>query len=97
MIRHCVLLRFRPDAPAGCVEAAVAALRALPDRIAEIRSYEVGADLGWREGNAELGIVAEFDDRDGWRAYVDHPDHVAVIEAHIAPHVESRQAVQFEI
>lgn len=97
MIRHCVLLRVRdgatPDAVAACVEA----LRALPARIPEIRTYEVGTDLGWRDGNADIGIAATFDDEAGWRRYVEHPDHVAVIEEHIVPLVESRQSVQFTI
>lgn len=97
MIRHCVMLRLRSDAPAETVDALVEALRALPAQIPEIRAYEVGIDLGWREGNAGLGIVAVFDDQEGWRTYTDHPAHVAVIEQHVAPVVEGRQAVQFEI
>jgi hypothetical protein len=96
VIRHCVVLRFRDDAPDGAVDRVVDALRTLPAQIPQIRSYEVGADLGWREGNAELGIVATFDDRDGWRTYVEHPAHVAVIEQHIAPYVRDRTSVQFE-
>lgn len=97
MIRHCVLLHLRPDAPEEAADAIVAALRTLPAQIPEIRGYEVGIDLGWREGNARIGIVASFEDQAGWRTYVEHPAHVAVIAEHIAPHVEDRRAVQFEI
>ncbi|WP_195210327.1 Dabb family protein [Actinomarinicola tropica] len=97
MIRHCVLLRIAEGTDPEVVERIVEALRTLPARIPSIRTYEVGVDLGWRDGNAEIGIVAGFDDQEGWRAYVDHPDHVAVIEQHIAPVVTSRQAVQFQV
>ena len=82
-----------PDevAPRRRVPAAGAAAGYLQAR------QRVCADLGWRDGNADLAIVATFDDRDGWRAYVEHPDHVAAVESHIVPLVESSQSVQFTI
>lgn len=97
MIRHCVFLHLDPAATDEAVEAVVAALRTLPAAIPEIRSYEVGRDLGLREGNADLAIVATFDDVEGWRTYVDHPAHVAVIAEHIAGVATSRTSVQFEV
>lgn len=97
MIRHCVLLGVAEGTDRQVLDAIVDALRELPAAIPEIRSYEVGVDLGWRDGNAQIGIVAGFDDEEGWRTYVEHPAHVAVIEQHIAPVVTSRQAVQFDV
>lgn len=95
MIHHCVLFTFRRGADPSAVDALVEALRELPSRISAIRSYEVGTDLGLRDGNASLGVVATFDDEEGWQTYVDHPDHLAVIDRHVPPIVEGRQAVQF--
>ena len=46
MIRHCVFLHLDPSASDEAIDAMVSALRALPDVIPEIRSYEVGRDLG---------------------------------------------------
>ena len=44
-----------------------------------------------------LGIVADFDDWDGYVAYRDHPAHVAVGADLILPVLAGRGAVQHEI
>ncbi len=96
MIRHVVVLTIDPTAPtaaAGIVEA----LRELPEVIPQLRSYEVGLDLGLAPTNATVAVIAEFDDVAGFEAYRDHPAHVAVIEELIAPVLVSRAAVQHEV
>lgn len=97
MIRHCVFLTLEPGTSEAATIAIVEALEGLPEVIPEIRTYEVGTDLGWREGNPGIAIVASFDDEAGWRTYQDHPTHVAVIEDHIVPHTSGRTSVQFEV
>lgn len=95
--RHIVLLTVADDAPTGRAEEIVAALRALPERIPELRRYVVGTDLGISEGNATVAVVADTEDRAGWEAYRDHPDHQRVISELIAPVLVARSAVQHEI
>jgi hypothetical protein len=95
--RHIVLLTLADGAPAGRAEEIVAALRALPGRIPELRSYQVGVDLGISEGNATVAVVADTEDRAGWEAYRDHPDHQRVITELIAPVLAARTAVQHEL
>jgi Stress responsive A/B Barrel Domain len=97
MIRHCVFVTLAPDTSEAATAAIVDALRGLPDEIPEIRTYEVGVDLGWREGNPDIGMVVTFDDEDAWRTYQQHPAHIRAIEEHIAPHAAGRSSVQFEI
>jgi hypothetical protein len=97
VIRHVVVLTFHPDTSAAQREGVVAALRALPDAIPEIRSYTCGDDLGLAEGNGSLGIVADFDDVDGYVAYRDHPAHAAVLQDRILPILASRAAVQLDV
>lgn len=97
MLRHVVCLTWKPGTPAADVEAVRAALVALPGVIPEIRAYRVGTDLGLVEGNADFGIVADFDDADAWRIYQSHPEHVRIITECIRPHLASRTAVQFEV
>lgn len=96
MLRHVVLLHLRPDAPAGRAAEIADALRRLPETVGSIRSYEVGLDAGLADGNADVVVIADFDDPDGFRSYRDHPDHVRVIEELIAPALAQRSAVQFE-
>lgn len=101
MVRHIVLLTFADDAPTGIAEAVVDALSKLPGTIPEIASYQVGLDLGLAASmpghNASVGVVAEFADATAYGIYRDHPDHRAVIENLITPHLEIRSAIQMAI
>ncbi|OWY61399.1 hypothetical protein B7486_63980 [cyanobacterium TDX16] len=97
VIQHCVLITFVPEATDEQQQAVVEGLRALPSTIETIVSYHVGLDLGFADGNASVGIVAQFADEAGWRTYQDHPDHQAVIADLIAPIRQSRVATQFPL
>ena len=91
MLRHVVLLTLDDTADAPGI---VASLRRLPGLIDEIRDYEVLADAGLAEGNARIGVIGTFDDAAAWQAYVDHPEHQAVVQQQIRPHLVSRTAIQ---
>ena len=93
-LRHIVTLTFRDDTTADQVEAIADALRELPGKIPELRSYVVGTDLGLSDGNAHLAVVADFDSEQDWQAYRDHPAHQAIITQQIVPVLTARSAVQ---
>lgn len=96
MIIHTVLLTFGEDTPEGHVDAIVDELRALPRAIRQIRSYTVSRDMGLDDGNADISVVAHFDDQAGYRAYSQDPDHRRIIEQMILPHLSSRSALQHQ-
>ncbi len=96
-LRHVVTLTFRDDTSDDDVAAIVSALRALPPQIPALKNYVVGADIGRSDGNSTVGIVADFDDWDGYVAYRDHPAHVAVGVDLVAPVLTGRGAVQHEL
>lgn len=85
MITHVVLFRWQPGTPPERVAALSAALDAMVPEVPTIRSYRHGADLGLAEGNWDYAVLATFDDVEGFRAYRDHPAHVAVVETHVRP------------
>lgn len=85
MLHHHVLIECTADATAEQRRALVDALRSLPARIPQIASYEVHEDAGLAQGNAHVSIVASFADEAAFRAYVEHPEHVAVVTEHITP------------
>jgi hypothetical protein len=97
MIRHVSLLTFVPEATPEQIDAVATALRALPPRIPELRDYRVGPDAGVDPGNATFVVIGDFDDADGYRAYRDHPEHVAVAKEHILPILAARTAAQYVI
>jgi hypothetical protein len=95
VFHHTVQFIF-PDATPPAVRAAIVdELRALPGRIPEIRRYAAGLDLGLRDGNAHLAVVAEFDDEAAYVTYRDHPAHRRVVAELIDPTGATRRAAQF--
>lgn len=97
MLRHVVLIRLRPDATGDQRQAVLDGLRSLPAQIPEIQGYEVGDDLGLRDGNPQIGVVALFEDEAAWRTYLAHPAHVAVVQGAIEPASDERISIQFTV
>jgi hypothetical protein len=97
MVRHVVLLRLAPETPSRVIDGIVGRLRELPERIEVIRRYEVGRDLGLASGNATIVVLGDFDDDAAYRTYRDHPEHRRVIDDHLAPVLEERSAIQYEL
>ena len=78
MIRHVVLLKFRPEAEKDACRKAIADLRRLPDLIDCIRDYHVGEDVLRSPRSWDLSIVSTFDDLQALETYSRHDDHVEV-------------------
>jgi hypothetical protein len=97
MVRHVVLLTFTDAATDAEIDGIATALRTLPDQIPELRHYVVGVDLGLAEDNADLQVVADTDDVDGYLAYRDHPEHQRIIAEQIRPILASRTAAQIAL
>jgi hypothetical protein len=97
MIRHIVLLTFRPETDPSATQAIVDALDGLPAQIPALRRYEIATDAGLADGNADLVVLADVDDPQAWADYRDHPAHRRVIEEHILPVLEDRRAIQYEL
>jgi hypothetical protein len=80
VIRHIVFWRLQSSDP-GQRAAAVAGMRErlepLVGVIPGLRSLVVRADLGAVEGNWDVVLLSEHDDRAALDAYQSHPDHVA--------------------
>ncbi|MEX2627687.1 MAG: Dabb family protein [Ilumatobacteraceae bacterium] len=96
-VRHVVMFTWNDDVPAAHAAAVSAALTELPRSIPEIVSYVFGADLGIIDGNHDYAVVADFDDREAFLTYRDHPAHKQFVADFITGKVAARGAVQFEI
>jgi len=96
MIRHTVLFRWTAQATPEQKQQAEKLVRQLPSLVPTVRDFSCGTDLGVNEGNFDFAVSAVFDDRDGYLAYRDNPEHRAMIRDHILPIAATRAAVQFE-
>lgn len=91
------MFRWKHGTTAEQVEALGRGLARLPAEIPEIRAYAFGVDAGLRDGNHDFAVVADFDDADAFRAYVEHPAHQELIDELIAPIRAERTSIQFEL
>jgi hypothetical protein len=80
MIRHIVVAKFQEGTPQQEITEIVAALRALPSRIPEIRHYQVGLDVLHSARSYDFALVSAFDDLAALEHYGAHPDHVPVAQ-----------------
>ena len=95
MIRHVAMFKWKDGVTAEHADHTAAVLRALPAVIPELVSYHVGRDLGISNGNFDFCVVAEVHSVEAFAAYRDHPQHQAVLQEYIVPHIAQRVAVQF--
>jgi hypothetical protein len=96
MIRHIVLFRWSDDATDAQKKRAADEVATLPSLVPSVRAFACGPDAGISQGNYDFGVAADFEDRGGYVAYRDNPDHRAMVEEHILPIVADRAAIQFE-
>jgi hypothetical protein len=97
VVRHVVLFRWVDGTTAAQVAAVTAALDELAATVPSIRVYTHGPDLALGPGRFDYGVVADFDDADGWRAYDEDALHDQVRRDVIAPLVAERAALQLAI
>jgi hypothetical protein len=97
VIRHVVLMRWKPGTSEDQKRAVCEGLAALPAAIPQIRSYQFGEDAAIVEGNFEFAIVADFDDRSDFQSYATSDVHQKLIAERIRPILQERAAAQFEI
>jgi len=97
MIRHVAVFRWHDGTTAAQVDAVRAGLDRMPVEVPSIRAYAHGPDLCLGEGRWDYAVVADFDDADGYLAYVDHPAHDEVRREAISPLVADRGHVQIEL
>lgn len=97
MLRHVAMFRLKSDAPEGTWERLARGLDRLAREIPEVTAYTHGRDLGLREGNFDLAVVADFEDPEAFAAYVGHPEHQAFLRDLLLPVVEERVSIQFAL
>jgi hypothetical protein len=77
MIRHIVLMKFRPDLTAGDVADIFAELHAIEGKVPGLLSIHSGHSESPEkiERGYMHGFTADFADWAALKAYQDHPDH----------------------
>lgn len=91
------MLTFTDEATIDQKQALYEGLAEMPRVMEFIRRYEFGADLGLREGNPSMALVADFDSEEDWREYSTHPAHLDLVNKLLRPITASSSRVQYEV
>ena len=80
MVDHLVLFAVNNDASTEDVEGLLTSIRNLRGSIPNVIDLSVGEDFSGRAKGYTHGLFVRFRTADDLRAYLDHPDHRAVVE-----------------
>ena len=78
MLTHIVCWKYKAETTAEERAAHIARLRALPDLIPNIVSFNVGSDILQLDRSFDTGLVSVYPDREALDVYTDHPAHQEV-------------------
>lgn len=79
MLTHIVCWKYKPETPAEEREEHIRKLRALPELIPDIVSFNVGSDILGLDRSFDTGLVAVYRSRKALDAYNEHPEHQKVV------------------
>jgi hypothetical protein len=80
LVDHLVLFAVKDDASSEDVEDLLSSLRALRSSITNVMDLSVGKDFSGRAKGYTHGLFVRFRTSDDLRAYLNHPEHQAVVE-----------------
>ena len=81
MIRHILLIRFKPDASAPQIDAVRRAFLAIPPKIEGVEAVEWGENNSPEQKNQGFThcVMMSFADDDARNRYLPHPEHQALV------------------
>ena len=96
MLRHIVLVTFKPEASDAQIAAWRGAVTEMCEASDDVLSFTLGANIGKGPNHHDAALVADFEDMEAFRRYVSGDMHQAYVEDH-ARHVTAKlAAIQHE-
>ena len=84
MLRHIVMFRLSDQAEGKTKEENAKKIKKvldkLPEKIEQIREYEVGINISESDSAADLVLISSFESEDELGTYRVHPDHIEALE-----------------
>ncbi|MFL5842498.1 MAG: Dabb family protein [Thermoleophilaceae bacterium] len=77
---HIAWLRFKDGVTDAQIERHLAACRSLPEKVPVMIDLQCGANFTDRAAGYTHGIVVTLPNRDAIDAYLQHPEHIKVVE-----------------
>lgn len=96
MLRHIVLVTYKPEATADQRAAMLATVAAFVEQVPEVQSLTCGENVGSGPNHHDFAIVADFDDLSAFRRYIESDAHQSYVETYAKVIVEKIAAIQHE-
>jgi hypothetical protein len=80
VIDHLVFLAANEDASPEDIEDLIASIRSLKESVPGVVDLSAGENFSPRSGGHTHGIFVRFETREDLQGYMQHPDHLAVVE-----------------
>jgi len=96
MLRHIVMLIFKPEATAEQRDAWRTAATEMCEKSPEVVSFTLGANVGSGPNHYDSALVADFNDIEAFRRYLSSPAHKSYVENHARHLVDKIAAIQHE-
>jgi hypothetical protein len=80
LIDHLVFIAVKEDASPEDVEDLISSIRGLKDSVPGVVDLTVGENFSGRSGGYTHGLFVRFESREDLQRYMEHPDHLAVVE-----------------
>lgn len=96
MIKHIVLFKLERESQVENIFKAKEKIEALKEKIEQIKTIEVGIDIGFDKSALDFAIYSEFENIEDLRIYAEHSEHKKVVEF-IKTFAIERKVVDYEI
>lgn len=96
MLRHVVMIKWRPGATEAQKQALIEGTRQLAREIPLVRAMHCGTGLGLMPGTFDFAMVADFDSEHDWAAYRKHAAHTRFVEQAL-PAAGETARIQFRL
>lgn len=96
MIKHMVLFRFKDDVPQSTIDAILAEYATFPSHYPQMKRFDIGRNISWRDDRFTHAFVIEFDNSDDLDTYLRSDSHEEHVRERFRPVVAERAIVSFE-
>ena len=96
MLRQITILRFKPKAPLTLIDDITQGFINLKAVVPGICRFEHGINLALMDDEYHYALVIDFESKKAWRAYQNHPKHIAFANNFI-DNIEKAVRVHYEV
>jgi hypothetical protein len=80
MIRHIFMASIKQGTTKEQLDELINAYHSLSKKVPEIVQLTVGKNLGWYDEKVSMALVADFENEENWKIFMENQDHLNIGE-----------------